>query len=300
MNDGIQLWLPDVMPAAKQALIRQTVGKLSAIKGIVALVLGGSYARGTQRPDSDIDLGLYYAEAEPFSLEAVRQIVQQISDDKSISTVTGFYEWGAWVNGGAWIHTAAGKMDFLYRNLDQVRQTIADSQAGKWALDYLQQPPYGFHSVIYLAETQACWPLYDPQGVIAELKRTILTYPVALKQRIIQDSLWLTEFTLIHARTFAANGDVYNTVGCFTRALSQMTQVLFALNETYLMSDKKALQIIESFPIKPPDYAVRVTAILAHPGSTSAELSAAAAALTALFQGLVDLAGSYYQPRFNL
>jgi hypothetical protein len=35
--------------------------------------------------------------------------------------VTGTYEWGPWVNGGAWIQTSAGKVDFLYKNLDQVR-----------------------------------------------------------------------------------------------------------------------------------------------------------------------------------
>ena len=37
------------------------------------------------------------------------------------SIVTGMDEWGPWVNGGAWIQTPVGKVDFLYRNLDQVQ-----------------------------------------------------------------------------------------------------------------------------------------------------------------------------------
>ena len=79
-------------------------------------------------------------------------------------TVTGFYEWGAWVNGGAWIHNPVCKVDFLYRNLDQVKRTIDDAKRGILHHDYAQQPAYGFYSVIYLAETQICLPLYDPQG----------------------------------------------------------------------------------------------------------------------------------------
>ena len=34
--------------------------KLRVIPGVVAVTLGGSRARGEQRPDSDWDFGLYY------------------------------------------------------------------------------------------------------------------------------------------------------------------------------------------------------------------------------------------------
>jgi predicted nucleotidyltransferase len=34
-------------------------GRLIAIPGVVAVVLGGSRARGTATPESDVDLGLY-------------------------------------------------------------------------------------------------------------------------------------------------------------------------------------------------------------------------------------------------
>jgi hypothetical protein len=77
--------------------------------------------------------------------------------------VTGFYVWGAWVNGGGWIHTPSVKVDFLYRNLDQVQRTINEAEQGSIQHDFDQQPAYGFYSVIYLAETKICLPLYDPQ-----------------------------------------------------------------------------------------------------------------------------------------
>jgi len=39
-------------------LIHQVVDRLQAIEGIVAIALGGSKARGTHTPKSDVDLGV--------------------------------------------------------------------------------------------------------------------------------------------------------------------------------------------------------------------------------------------------
>lgn len=95
-------------------------------------------------------------------------------------------------------------MDFLYRNLDQVEQTIDEALAGIVRHDFSQQPTFGFYSIMYLAETQICRPLYDPQGVIAHLKARVAVYPPLLKQKMIADSLWSVEFTLMHADSYAA------------------------------------------------------------------------------------------------
>ncbi|MAS34830.1 MAG: DNA polymerase subunit beta [Anaerolineaceae bacterium] len=289
----------NALPPDKQLVVTAILAKLTAIAGVRAVVLGGSWAHGTQTSTSDIDLGLYYDEKAPFDIAAVRRVAAEVSVDGE-PVVTEFYEWGAWVNGGAWIHTAGGKVDFLYRNLDQVRRVIAEARAGKTTLDYLQQPPYGFRSVIYLAETSICLPLYDPDHLIAELKQAVVDYPPKLKESVIQGNLWSVEFTLLHARTFASRADVYNTVGCLTRALSALTQVLFALNETYFISDKRAIDTIETFGIRPEDYRARVERILAHPGADVDALSQTVAALDELFRQVVDLAGAWYQPKYGL
>ncbi len=108
------------LPPRKRALIEQLVSQLGQVPGLVAVVLGGSYASGTQHETSDLDLGLYYLEADPFPIPHIQRIAQSISVREPL-TVTGFYGWGPWVNGGAWIHTRQGKLDFIYRNLDQVQ-----------------------------------------------------------------------------------------------------------------------------------------------------------------------------------
>ncbi len=287
------------LPEQKHRLLEQLIEQLGAVTGLAAVVLGGSYASGTQHAGSDMDIGLYYFEAKPFSIDEIQRIATGVSTDGT-ATVTGFYEWGAWVNGGAWIHTPQGKVDFLYRNLDQIQRTIAEAQQGLAWHDYGQQPAYGFYSVIYLAETQICVPLYDPGGLIARLKRQVETYPPKLKEKIIVDSLWSAEFTLLHARSFAERGEVYNTVGCLTRAAANLTQVLFALNKRYFIRDKQVMEVVAGFPQIPPGYVQQVNQVLACPGSSAPELIKSVGALGQAWASVVALPGVTYQPKFQV
>jgi hypothetical protein len=286
------------LPENKQALVTEIVCALAGIAGVEAVVLGGSFARGVARPDSDVDLGIYYREAAPLAPTAVTEVAQRFAVQEP--TVTALYEWGPWVNGGAWVETEAGEVDLLYRNIDQVHRVIDDAQHGRVEWHFGQQPPYGFHSVIYLAETQACVPVHDPHGVLAVLKRAVAVYPPALRTKLVAEFLWGAEFTLFLGRKFAAAGDVYNTVGCMTRALSQLTQVLFALNQVYFITDKGALETIDVLPVRPHGYGATVGAILAQPGATAAELSASVQRLETLTAEVIALSGSFYRPRYQL
>ncbi len=290
--------LPTHISPEKLALLENLTGQLAATPGVKAVVLGGSYARGRQNPASDLDIGVYYSDAAPFAIADIRRIAGAAAGQNA--TVTGFYEWGPWVNGGAWLHTPTGKVDFLYRSLDKVEKTIQEAMAGTTWFDYYQQPPYGFYSVIYLAETQVCLPIYDPQGRLARLKQMVAVYPPALKRKIVSEQLWIAEFTLANANGFAAKGDLYDTAGCLTRTAACLTQALFALNETYFITDKTALAEIAAFPLAPQGYVEQLTAILAHPGQTPAELTATVSHLRSAWQAVVELAGSLYKPMFNL
>ncbi len=290
--------IPSNILDEKRSLLERLVSRLSNVPGVEAVVLGGSYASGTQHSASDLDIGLYYFEAQPFPLDEIRRVAQSISRPGSTPTVTGFYEWGAWVNGGAWIETQTGKVDFLYRNINHVQKTIQEAQEGIVRHDYDQQPTHGFYSVGYLAETQICVPLYDPEARIAALKKQVETYPPKLKQKIIADSLWSVEFTLKFARSFSEKGDVYNTAGCLTRAAAHLTQALFALNETYFISDKRVIETLAAFKALPAGYVQQILGILACPGETSADLQRSVAQLEVAWQGVVLLAGEVYQPKY--
>jgi hypothetical protein len=285
--------LPDALRGVQREVADGLVRALREVEGVVAIALGGSHARGTPRPDSDVDLGLYYRERTPFAIDAIRGIAEEVHEGPP-PVVTDFYEWGAWMNGGAWVRSHAGRIDLIYRSLDHVDRAIRDAQAGESEWDYAQTPTYGFHAASYLAEIEICIPLFDPDALLAARKRQVAHYPPALKGRLLQKNLWGAEFTLSFVQKFAARGDVYNTVGCMTRAAGHLTQALYALNETYFLNDKRALDEIERFAIRPDDYAESMTRILAHPGETPSALLHSADRLDVLFRRIAALAGDAY------
>jgi hypothetical protein len=260
-------------PKYKELLIRNIAESLQTISGVEAIVLGGSFARSTARPDSDLDIGIYYFEDQPLDIDSIRKRAKKISLPDKPPTVTGLYEWGPWVNGGAWIHTENGKVDFLYRNVDQLRRTIADSQNGISHHDFHQQPTFGFTSLIYLAETTCCIPLFDKSNLLPELKSSVAVYPKKLQSKVIRDSLWSAEFTLVHANGFAERGDVFNTAGCLGKVAFYFVQILFALNEQYYFGDKGALDAIDQFSKRPETFRTRIESVLAYPGQNPEQLS---------------------------
>ncbi|UCE87159.1 MAG: nucleotidyltransferase domain-containing protein [Deltaproteobacteria bacterium] len=286
--------LPAALPAVQREVSQALVRALADVDGVVAVALGGSYARGTPKPDSDVDLGLYYREAAPFAIAAIRGVAAHANPGPA-PVVTDFYEWGPWMNGGAWIRSRAGRLDLIYRNLDQVDRVIGEAQAGESAWDYAQTPTHGFHATSYLAEIAICVPLHDPNGLLAARKRQVAAYPAALKRRLVQRNLWGAEFTLRFLKTFAGRGDVYNAMGCMTRLAAHLTQALFALNETYFLNDKSALDEIEGFEIRPDEYAEAITRILAHPGETPSTLLQSADRVEVLFRAVAALAGDAYR-----
>lgn len=292
--------LPLNMPAEKLRTLETVTKALQDVPNVAAIVLGGSRARGLARPDSDIDVGIYYREASPFPVDQVRSVAETICTAESVPIVTAMYEWGPWVNGGAWIQTPVGKVDFLYRNLDQVRAVIEEGRQGVWRHDYDQQPPYGFRSGVYFGEIFICVPLHDPDGEIARLKQSVAEYPQALKDCIVQKSLWGAEFSLAFSRTFGRSADIYNAVGCMTRVAQFLVHALFALNEEYFVSDKYASRILEQFALRPCDFTARLACVLSHPGGDPQELGRSFELLRALWLETVALTGGTYKPRFDL
>jgi Nucleotidyltransferase domain/Domain of unknown function (DUF4037) len=288
------------LSSAQADLLNAIVFELSKVPGVIAVVLGGSCARRTARPDSDLDIGLYYSKNSPPDIEAIRSCAETISAPNTPPTVVGYYKWGPWVNGGAWIQTPIRKLDLLYRNIEQVQRVIDESQEGLYHHDYYQQPTFGFVSIIYLAEIKSCLPLLDPQHLLQKLKRRVEIYPEKLRQKMILNCLTTAEFTLFHAHGFADRGDTLNTVGCLTKIAFVLLQSLFALNSEYYFGDKGSLEAIDRFPLRPQSFSKRLQQFLAMPMRTERDLKFATQEIQTLWKETVDLAEGQYTPKFGL
>jgi len=274
--------------------------RLGAVRGMRAVVLGGSHARGRAQAGSDIDLGLLYSEADPFLIQDVREVAENVNDATG-PVVTGFYEWGPWVNGGAWLTIKGQRVDFIYRSLEHVERVIGEAEAGRYEVDYSQQPPFGFFSGTYLGEVAECLALVDPERRVEALKGRVADYPEAMRRALVQDYLWQAEFGLAaFAPKFAVRADAYGTAACLGRAVNQLVLVLFALNRRYLINDKTALQEVGEFERVPKEFVRRVQKIFRHPGDSNVELTAAVEGVVELLRETIDLADGLYTPRYRL
>src|SRR5579863_8463773 len=173
-----------------EQILNQVVARVSKIEGVLAIVLGGSRARGTADEHSDIDLGIYYAGKHPFAIAALGAAAKELDDRHAHGLVTSFGEWGPAVNGGGWLEIRGNHVDFLYREIGAVRDAIEDFVAGRPRSVYQLGHPLGFHMQIYAGEVHVCRQLYAATGAIDDLKSMVREYPAKFRDAAVTKHLF--------------------------------------------------------------------------------------------------------------
>ena len=242
-------------------ILSRIVPVLAEVRGIQAITLGGSRARGTANASSDYDLGLYFSAGQPLDTDRLLQAVRTLVDHPETAEVTPVGGWGPWIVGGAWLEVDGRKVDLLYRNLDDVGRVIDACCKGEITMDYQPGHPHGFCSAIWMGEVALCRPLADPGGTLAALKAKTSPYPKQLGEALIKRFHWEPSFAIDNAEIALARGEQTHIAGCAYRALACIAQVLFALNGRYLINEKGALQEAANFPKTIPDLVPRVAEI---------------------------------------
>jgi len=243
--------------------IHHVVDRLQSIQGIAAIALGGSRARGNHTQKSDVDLAIYYKPENPLDLIALDYLASELDDKHGVNLITPIGEWGKWINGGGWLKIEGVPVDFLYRDLDWVSCVIDDCYVGQITVDYQPGHPHGFVSSIYMGEVAVGLPLYDPDGVLDALKAKTTPYPIQLQQATINKFAWEISFSLLIAEKAVTRGDVAYAAGCCFRSVCCMNQVLFALNEEYLLNEKGAVTVANNFTLCPQNYQEQVESVFA-------------------------------------
>jgi predicted nucleotidyltransferase len=270
-------------------LAQQIAGRLGEIEGVVAVALGGSWARGEAHADSDVDLGIYYRPGNPPRITDLRLLAQELDDRHPPQAVTNFGEWGPWINGGGWLTIEGRRVDWLYRDLDLVELTIGECSAGRPSVYYQPGHPHGFHTHIYMGEIHYSRSLYDPVGELRALKNTTERYPPRLKEALIRRQLWEARFALETCRKSAARGDAFYVAGCLFRCAACMVQTLFALNERYLINEKGSVEVANSLPLRPDNFREIVDSVLARPGGSPQELEGSVGNIEGLLVAVEEL-----------
>jgi hypothetical protein len=240
-------------------LLQRVVTALAEVEGIVAIVLGGSRARGTAHERSDYDIGLYFSAARPLDTDRLLLAVRMLVDDPSAAKVTPIGAWGPWIVGGAWLSVDGRKVDLLYRNVDAVAEVIEACRSCEVTMHYQPGHPHGFCSAIWMGEIALCKVLHDPCGIIGALKAKTSPYPAQLGDALIRRFAWEVLFSIENGELAAVRDEHTHVAGSAYRALACIAQVLFALNGRYLINEKGALEEAATFPQTIPNLMGRTT-----------------------------------------
>jgi hypothetical protein len=250
------------------ALLSTIVERLRNVPGVQAVVLGGSrgHGRGTAKPDSDYDIGLYFDSPDTFDIAALNTVAKAFDDEHRDDLCTPVGGWGPWVVGGGWLQVDGAPVDFIYRELPRVQRVVQACVQGEVTVGYQAGHPYGFVSSIYAGEVATCqilWEQKQSNEGVRRLKAQLEPYPVALKKAIIDTFAWEAGFCAAIARKPAQRGDVAYVHGALFRAVMCMTQILFALNAQWWLNEKSAVALAATFAHTPSNYAERVNEMFA-------------------------------------
>ncbi|GAA1107408.1 hypothetical protein GCM10009663_56660 [Kitasatospora arboriphila] len=251
--------------------IHRLAAALAAVDGVVGVCLGGSRARGTHRPDSDTDLGLYYR--GPLDTGALRELAARAAGRPVEVTEPG--GWGPWVDGGAWLTVGGARIDFIYRDLDRVRHHWDEARAGRYATGVQAGHPLGFHAHAYPGELALGRVLADPTGELARLRAEVVHYPAALGAALVATARWEAPFTLANAAK--APHDTAYVHGCLFRVVGLLAHALHGRAGRWLINEKGAVDAAGRLPGAPADFARRAHGLFR---TDAAAALAEAAALT--------------------
>ncbi|HEY1176246.1 MAG TPA: nucleotidyltransferase domain-containing protein [Phytomonospora sp.] len=248
--------------------LKTVAERLLTVDGVAAVSLGGSRARGTHRPDSDIDLGLYYR-GRP-DVGALRRLAAELSGRATDVTEPG--GWGPWVDGGGWLTVGEWRVDWIYRDLGRVERVWDDCREGRFEVAVQPGHPLGFYSHAYAGEAALCRILADPAGELTRLRTAAGEYPPALRRSLL-DALWEADFIAASARYGAKGADPAYAAGCLFRVVGVLCHAMHAhagrwlVNEKGMVAAADALGVVDGF-------AARVGALLGAVGTTGEEISA--------------------------
>ncbi|MFH8498138.1 nucleotidyltransferase domain-containing protein [Streptomyces coeruleorubidus] len=207
-----------------QTFLGTTADRLAALPAVRAVTLGGSRAQGTERPDSDWDLAIYYRGGfDPDDLRAVGWEGE----------VSQLGAWGGGVfNGGAWLTVDGRRVDVHYRDLDVVEHEVAEAEQGRFRVEPLMFHLAGIPTYLLAAE------LAINKVLRGELPRPA-AYPPPLRETAPAHWHGTAAATLAYAKAgHAPRGAVTQAAGAIAVAVTQTAHAVLAARGEWVTNEK--------------------------------------------------------------
>lgn len=192
------------------------------MRGVVAVVLGGSRANGSADAGSDWDIGLYYrGEIGLAPLSAY-------------GTVSPPGSWGRIMNGGAWLRLGEHRVDVLLRDLDTVEHWTRRAGEGEFEVDALLGYSAGAPTYHLSAELASCRVLH---GVLPTSP-----YPEKLKAAGPPRWRFCRSFSVAYARAQAKRGNVVGAVGQMAKAVMEEAHARLCERGEWVCNEKRLVE----------------------------------------------------------
>ena len=193
-----------------------------------AVGLGGSRARGDNRPDSDWDVSVYYRGDIDVS------VFEQLGWSGHVFRP---FEWGQVMYGGAVFDLDGRHFDIHYRNLDVVEHWTREAERGRFEVHIL-----GFHL--------AGIPTYMLTGEIATNRALwgelpAIEYPDALQREAPRRWLERAANELGYARHWAMTQNPVSCAGALARVVLQCAHARLAHRRVWALNEKRMVQWAE-------------------------------------------------------
>ena len=200
--------------------------RLATVANVVAVVLGGSRATGTNRPDSDWDFGVYYD----------RTIVPD--DVRALGYAGEVFapgEWSRLMDGGAWFDVDGTKVDVIYRSVQAVGHWIDEANEGRFEVELLGGYVAGFDTTVLVGEVALCTVLHG------SLPFEVSSYPDALRRDAPARWRARRDFSLMYAGMHEARSDEVMAAAMRARAAIEEAHAVMAERGEWVLNEKGLL-----------------------------------------------------------
>jgi len=256
--------------------LHRLADRLVAVPGVVGVMLGGSRARGDARPDSDVDLGLYYR--APLDTEGLRSLARSVATSRveqgQPPDVTETGGWGRWVDGGGWMAIDGMPVDWIYREVARVRSSADLALTGDFDFHFQVGHPLGVPDFAYAGEVALGEVLSDPTGELGRLKQQLDPYPAALGRSIV-GRLDEARFLLGALAKSAHRSDTTFVAGCLFRVVTLCAHAVHAQAGRWVTNEKGIVDAADRLPTAPAGFSQRAHGVLARLGTQPEQLLAA-------------------------